>query len=250
MESENKMKVVCIVQARMGSSRLPGKVLKVICGKTVIEHDIDRLRLVENIDDIIIATTTKKEDDTIVEMAKKLGVKFFRGSENNVLSRYYFAAKENKADIVVRVTSDCPLLDYKVCDKIIRFFKQNRNIDYVSNTLERTYPRGYDVEVFSFEALKMAYEKASETYEKEHVTPYIWQNTEMFKINQICNDEDYSNLRLTLDTKEDFELISKIYDELYINNGMFGFEDIINLYNKNPEIFEINKDIVQKSVKE
>lgn len=244
------MKTVCIMQARMGSSRLPGKVLKKICGKTIIEHDIDRLKLVNSIDEIIIATTTNKEDDEIVKLAENIGVKVFRGSETNVLSRYYFAAKESNADIIVRVTSDCPLLDYNICDKIINKFKSSNNIDYVSNTINRTYPRGYDVEVFSMYALEKAYKEADKEYEKEHVTPYIWENTDIFKIKQVCNDKDYSNLRVTLDTEEDFVLIKNIYEKLYKTEPVFGFESIINLYTNDSKIFEINKDIFQKNIKE
>ena len=155
------MKVVCIMQARVGSSRLPGKVLKDICGKTVLEHDINRLKLVPNIDEIVIATTVQKQDDKIVDEANRLGVKYFRGSEEDVLSRYYFAAKENNADIVIRVTSDCPCLDYNIINDMVNIFiEKNHKIDYMNNTLDRTYPRGYDVEIFSYNVLENAFKNA------------------------------------------------------------------------------------------
>lgn len=155
------MKVVCIVQARVGSTRLPGKVLKEICGKTVLEHDVNRVKLVPNIDEIIIATTRKKQDDKIIDEVNRLGVKYFRGSENDVLSRYYFAAKENNADVIVRITSDCPCLDQNILTNMINLFlKKSKVLDYMNNTLQKSYPRGYDIEVFSFKALEIAFNNA------------------------------------------------------------------------------------------
>ncbi len=242
------MKVVCIVQARVGSTRLPGKVLKKICGKTVLEHDINRLKLVPNIDEIVIATTVEKQDDKIVDEAKRLGVKYFRGSEKDVLSRYYYAAKENNGDIVVRVTSDCPLIDSEITDKIIKYYKENRHkYDYVSNTIDRTYPRGLDTEVFSFYALEKAFKEATSERDREHVTPYIWDNPKIYKIFQYKNEKDFSDLRWTLDTKEDYELILLIY-EYFKNKEYFNMKDIIRVIAEKPEIKEINKDVEQKKL--
>jgi spore coat polysaccharide biosynthesis protein SpsF len=244
------MKVVCIVQARVGSTRLPGKVLKKICGKTVLEHDIDRLKRAKNIDEIVIATTTEERDIEIVNEAKRLGVKYYRGSESDVLSRYYFAAKENNADIVVRVTSDCPLLDSEVTEEIIKFYLENYpKYDYVSNTLDRTYPRGLDTEVFSFKVLEEAFLNAKENFQREHVTPYMWDNNTKYKVYQYKDIADSSNLRLTLDTQEDFKLITEIYIDLYNNNQYFGLKEILNLFNERPELIEINKEIQQKKIK-
>ncbi len=242
------MKIVCIIQARTGSTRLPGKVLKNICGKTVLHHDIDRLRRVKNIDEIVIATTALKKDNAITKEADRLGVKYFRGSEEDVLSRYYYAAKENNADVVVRVTSDCPLIDSEVTEKIIQYYIENNDkYDYVSNTIDRTYPRGLDTEVFSFNSLQKAFNNASSMRDREHVTPYIWDNPYLFRLFQYKNKIDYSNLRWTLDTAEDFELINKIYGFLYAAKGNnFNISDIIELYNKHPELIDINKDIEQK----
>lgn len=244
------MKVVCIMQARTGSTRLPGKVLKIICGKTVLEHDIDRLKRVKNIDEIVIATTTLEKDDILTEEANRLGVKYFRGSENDVLSRYYYAAKENVADIIVRVTSDCPLIDSEVTEKIIQYYVDNKNkYDYVSNTINRTYPRGLDTEAFSFNALEKAFNEAVSSRDREHVTPYIWDNPAVFRLFQYKNDIDYSNLRWTLDTTEDYELINRIYSSLYPFKGnQFNMNDIIELYNAFPVLREINKNIEQKKV--
>ncbi|MGO5065105.1 cytidylyltransferase domain-containing protein [Clostridium sp. LCP25S3_F8] len=244
------MKVVCIVQARMGSTRLSGKVLKKICGKTVLEHDIDRLRRIKNIDEIVIATTTLEKDNAIVKVCKRSGVKYFRGSEEDVLSRYYYAAKDNNADVVVRITSDCPLIDPEVSDNIIQYYLDNKNkYDYVSNTIERTYPRGLDTEVFSFNALKRAFNESIIIRDREHVTPYIWDNPKLFKLAQYKNNKDYSSLRWTLDTEKDFELINKIYSLLYTHmNSKFQFENILNIYDEHPELYDINKEIMQKHI--
>jgi spore coat polysaccharide biosynthesis protein SpsF len=224
----NNMKVICIMQARVGSTRLPGKVLKKICGKTVLEHDIYRLRRVKNIDQIVIATTVEEKDIEIVKEAERLGVKYFRGSEEDVLSRYYLAAKENNADIVVRVTSDCPLLDSKVTDQTIRYLLENVDkFDYVSNTLEATFPRGLDTEVFTMNSLERAYKEAKLTREREHVTPYIYTKGNNFKLGCFKNKIDYSHYRWTLDTKEDFEFICAIYNKLYKIDSNFNMEDIV-----------------------
>lgn len=242
------MKVVCIVQARVGSTRLPGKVLKKICGKTVLEHDIDRLKRIKNIDEIIIATTTLEKDNAIVKECQRLGVKCFRGSEEDVLSRYYYAAKENNADVVVRVTSDCPLIDPEVSEKIIQYYLDNKDkYDYVSNTIERTYPRGLDTEVFSFSALEKAFNEAISKRDKEHVTPYIWDNANVFRLAQYKNIKDYSNLRWTLDTEEDYRLISSIYEK-FRNKKYFSMHEILKFLEGNPKIKEINKNVEQKKI--
>ncbi|NFA59978.1 glycosyltransferase family protein [Clostridium sporogenes] len=242
-------KIIVIVQARMGSTRLQGKVLKKICGKTVLEHDIDRLRRIKNIDKIIIATTTLEKDNVIIKECERLRVKYFRGSEEDVLSRYYYAAKENNADVVVRVTSDCPLIDPQVSENIIEFYLDNKDkYDYVSNTIDRTYPRGLDTEVFSFESLEKAFKESKLQRDREHVTPYIWDNPQIFKLAQYKNDKDYSNLRWTLDTEEDFILIKEIYKELYIGKHAFYFEDILKLVKQRSQLLEINKNVKQKSI--
>lgn len=239
------------MQARVGSSRLPGKVLKEICGKTVLEHDVNRLKLVNNIDEIVIATTIEKQDEKIVDEAQRLGVKYFRGSESDVLSRYYFAAKENNADIVVRVTSDCPCLDYNILnDMINKYLDEYEDSNYMSNTVERSYPRGYDAEIFSFKALEEAYNNAEKDYEREHVTPYIYDLNNNFKILSYKNSKDYSKYRITLDTKEDFEVIRAIYKNLFNKKGYFLLNDVIEFLDSNPQIVEINKEIEQKKLGE
>lgn len=244
------MNTVCVIQARIGSTRLPGKVLKKICGKTILEHDIDRLKRVKNIDEIVIATTILEKDNLIVKEAKRLGIKYFRGSEENVLSRYYYAAKENNAEAIVRVTSDCPLIDSEITGSIIQYYVDNIDkYDYVSNTIKRTYPRGLDTEVFSFAALEKAFNEAILDRDREHVTPYIWDNSDIFKLGYLTNDVDYADLRWTLDTKEDFELINRIYGYLYEEKGNdFNMNEILYLYKKHPELKKINENIEQKKL--
>lgn len=245
------MKVVCIVQARFGSTRLPGKVLKEISGKSVLEHDINRIKLVKSIDEIIIATTTEPQDNKIVNEAERLSIKYFRGSEKDVLSRYYHAAKTNNADIVVRITSDCPCLDYNIINEMINMFIIRNRVekcDYLSNCIERTFPRGYDCEVFSFEVLEEAFMKADKDYEREHVTPYIYNNR--YNLVHYKNNEDYSKYRLTLDTEEDFEVINKVYEALFSEHEYFGIEETISFLKQNPEIVKINEEVEQKKLGE
>lgn len=247
------MKVVCLVQARVGSTRLPGKILKEICGKTILHHEIDRLKKCKEIDEIVIATTDKEDDDKIVNEAKKLSVKYFRGSENDVLSRFYYSAKENNADIIVRVTSDCPCIDFEILDKMLIYFKdkyKEKQIDYLSNTINRTYPRGYDIEIFTFSALEKSYINAKKEYEREHVTPYIYDKTNNFLKLSFENTEDYSKYRVTLDTIEDFIVIKNIFENLYYKNPYFKLNDVVQYLNNNLHIVDINKHIEQKKLGE
>lgn len=247
------MKVVCLVQARVGSTRLPGKILKEICGKTILHHEIDRLKKCKEIDEIVIATTDKEDDDKIVNEAKKLSVKYFRGSENDVLSRFYYSAKENNADIIVRVTSDCPCIDFEILDKMLIYFKEKykeKQVDYLSNTIKRTYPRGYDIEIFTFSALEKSYINAEKEYEREHVTPYIYDKTNNFLKLSFENKDDYSEYRVTLDTIEDFIVIKNIFENLYYKNPYFKLNDVVQYLNNNLHIVDINKHIEQKKLGE
>ncbi|WP_099190196.1 cytidylyltransferase domain-containing protein [Tepidibacter mesophilus] len=243
-------KVVAIIQTRMGSTRLPGKVMKNLMGKTILEHVINRVKQSKLINEIVIGTTTLERDNIIAEECENCGVKYFRGSENDVLSRYYHAAKENNADIVVRITSDCPLIDPNVIDVIIKFYLDN-NYELVTNAgvdlSQRTYPRGLDIEVFLFKTLQDAFVNAKLNYQREHVTPYIYENIN--SIYYYLNDKNYSKYRWTLDTKEDFELISRVYDKFYKGEHDFYLDEIVNFIIKNPEISKINAHIEQKKIK-
>lgn len=233
----------------MGSTRLPGKVLKELYGKTVLAHDIERVKQAKLIDEIIVATTVDPADDSIVAEAQECGVKVFRGSEADVLSRYYLAATEAGANVIVRITSDCPLIDPHVMDDIIHYFV-TQNYDLVTNAgndmTKRTFPRGLDVEVFSYAILKRAYETASKNYQREHVTPFIYENSK--KIYYYINPIDYSQYRWTLDTDEDWELIRKIYGYLYHGQHDFYLTDILNLMQEHSELYDINKNVEQKKL--
>jgi spore coat polysaccharide biosynthesis protein SpsF (cytidylyltransferase family) len=245
------VKITAIVQARMGSTRLLGKVMIDICGKAVLFHIIDRLKACELLDEIVIATTVSDKDDVIFDAVsnydKSIGL--FRGPEENVLERYYLAAKKANTDVIVRVTSDDPLLDPSVIDDLIREFLRN-DCDYVSNSLNKTFPLGLDAEVFSFKTLERAYHDASRAYEKEHVTPYIIENPDKFKLLNVANDIDLSHLRWTMDTKEDFEFINTVYKRIFPKKHLFLMDDVLELLDKEPELIEINKHIKQKQMHE
>lgn len=240
--------VYAIVQARMGSTRLPGKVLRDLAGKPMLVRDIERIQRASAVDDIIIATTTKPEDDPIVSLCRDIGVNVFRGSENDVLDRYYQAAREYCVKIVVRITSDCPLIEPSVVDRLIReFLSGEPKIDYVSNVFPlRTFPRGLDTEVISFSALERCWKEESNPAYREHVTPYIHHNPNIFRIHEVNHTEDLSTMRWTVDTPEDFELVTQVYK--YLGDAPFSWEDILDLLKQHPELSKINKDIVQKAI--
>ncbi|WP_066192291.1 cytidylyltransferase domain-containing protein [Gracilibacillus timonensis] len=244
------MKVVAIIQARMGSSRLPGKVMKELQDDTVLSHVIRRVKQSKWIDKIVIATTKNQQDQQIVLEAVKNRVEAFQGDESNVLERYFLAAKYAQADVVVRITSDCPLIDPYVIDKLVKCFDEN-NYLLVTNagadTTLRTFPRGLDVEVFSFEALENSYQNANLDYQKEHVTPYLYENED--KVYYFTNKFDHSDYRLTLDTFEDWKLIEEIYHELYHGNHNFYMKEIIDLLKRRPLLNYINKHVEQKKLK-
>ena len=245
------MKTVIIVQARMTSTRLPGKVLKEVLGKPLLEYQIERLRRVRLADEIVVATTTNATDQPIVNLCRRLGVSCTRGSEEDVLSRYYEAAKSHHADVVVRVTSDCPVIDPTVIDRVIAYFSQHSDeVDYVSNMLLLTYPYGMAVEVFSFKVLEEAYIEARSQPEREHVTPFIYGHPERYQLANIAHAENLSFHRWTVDTKEDFALIEKIIDALYPGKPDFDTGDILELLNKHPDWPLINAHVPQKKLGE
>jgi spore coat polysaccharide biosynthesis protein SpsF len=242
------MKTIIVSQARMTSTRLPGKVLLKVLDKSLLEYHIERLQRVKLADEVIIATTINLIDDPIVELCKKLNIKYFRGSENNVLSRYFKTAELYRASIIVRVTSDCPVIDPQIVDDIIEFYLKNINeYDYVSNsTLDKTFPRGLDVEVFSFNALKEAQHRGKKQIETEHVTPYIHQNPDKFRLGSVTNKINLSKHRWTVDEQADFDLIKIIIENLYPKNKNFTMQDILQLFKENPKLIEINKNVKQK----
>jgi spore coat polysaccharide biosynthesis protein SpsF len=242
------MKIVAIVQARMGSSRLPRKVLKDLGGATVLDRVLNRLGRSWLIQESVVATTIEPADDAIVEHCERTGRKVFRGSEQDVLDRYYQAAKYVNADVVVRITSDCPVIDPEVTDGTIRAFL-DRHSDYASNVLVRTYPRGLDTEVMTVQALERAWRESNKPHQREHVTPYIYENPSEFKLHGIENDTDCSRHRWTVDTPEDLELLRAIY-ERFGGRDDFGWREVLKLVESDPSLAEINRNIVQKAVHE
>lgn len=241
------MKIAALIQARMGSTRLPGKVLMGLNGKPVLWHVVDRLRRSVLLNQIIIATTTDPKDDAIQAFCQLEGVDFFRGSEDDVLDRYYRAATHFKADQIVRITSDCPLIDPVIVDSVIRKHLDSK-ADYSSNTLKRTFPRGLDVEVFSFLALARASREAKEISDREHVTPYFYKHPELFRLISV-EAADFlrrPDIRICVDTKEDLELARLIYREL--KSTPMGLKEIVAFFNDNPESLKINAAVQQKSI--
>jgi spore coat polysaccharide biosynthesis protein SpsF len=244
MLSPKTPKIVIIVQARMGSTRLPGKSMKLIAGKPMLGYVLERLQRCNYAQALVVATTTKPQDQPIVDFCASMGVECFRGHPEDLLDRYKKAADLTQATVIVRVTGDCPLIDPAIVDRVIsRYLEKTPNIDYVSNTLERTHPRGMDVEVFSKEALDKAYEEAEWTAEREHVTPYIYHHPDEFRLDNVSLDKDQSHLRLTVDTPEDFKLVTLIIESLKPN---FTLDNIINEIQKHPEWITINAEIRQK----
>ena len=235
--------ITAIIQARMGATRLPGKVLKILNNKSLLEFQLERIKLSERIQEIIVATTNESADDEIASLCNRRGIKVFRGSQNDVLSRYYHCAKENNASTIVRLTADCPLIDPKVIDAVIDLYF-SKKVDYAANTVppETSYwPDGSDVEVFSFQALKKANEETTDISFREHVTFYFWKDTNKFSSVQLDNKQDWSNYRFTLDYPEDYEVIKLINDEL-LRKKLFGhIDEIIDILVSKPEIAEINK---------
>ncbi len=237
-------KIGIIIQARMGSTRLPSKIMLPVKGEPIFQFQINRLKKINY--PLFIATTIKDADNAVVDFAKKNNIPCYRGDEANVLSRYYECAKQFQLDLVVRITSDCPLIDAFIIDEGIKYYLQNGNKDlYLSNAIERTYPRGFDFEIFSFELLQEAYSKAEDMMDKEHVTPFIWKNKSgHVNFKHVKRTTDESKFRLTLDTKEDLELL-KILIETCGADKLSG-DEIIQLMHAHPELAIINQHVEQK----
>ena len=235
------MNIIAIIQARKNSKRLPGKVLKKINNKTIIELIYENLRKSKKIDKIIVATSKFKSDNEIVELCKKKNISYFAGNKNDVLKRFYDTSIFYKGDIIVRITGDSPLIDYEIVDKTIKYYLQN-NFDYVSNAIPPTYPDGLDTEVFNFKLLKKLNEKAKSKFNREHITSYIIGNKN-FKIGNVANNQDKSHLRWTLDHIEDFKFIKKIYQLLKKNKLEINYNNILNLLESNPKMYKINGHI-------
>lgn len=245
------MKTIVIAQARMTSTRLPGKVLKTVLGRPLLAYFIERLRRVSLANRMVIATTINASDEPIVALCRELSVAFTRGSEDDVLSRYYDTAMVTGADVVVRVTSDCPVIDPSVIDETIACFLNSvPRPDYVSNAIDNTYPLGMGVEVFSRQALVEAYCESTTTPEREHVTPFLYTHPERYRVGGIRLPTDLSMHRWTVDTPEDFELITRIIEALYPLKPDFNLADILELLTEHPAWSLINANIRQKKLGE
>ena len=232
-------RIIAIIQARVGSTRLPNKVLLDLEGKTVLEHVINRVSKGKLVGETVVATTVLEEDLKIVKLCSGKGVRAYCGSENDVLDRFYQAARLFGAGHVVRVTADCPLIDHEIIDDVLSLHLKKKS-DYTSNIIKETFPDGEDVEVFTFEALKEAWESAELSSQREHVTPYIRNNPGIFKLANFSSPKDLSDKRWTLDEEEDYEFIRKIYGALYKKSKFFGMKEILGFLRSHPEYEKIN----------
>tara|TARA_B100000470_G_C19741428_1_gene369403 strand:- start:340 stop:1071 length:732 start_codon:yes stop_codon:yes gene_type:complete len=239
------METAIILQARLGSKRFPGKVLKKINGKTILEYTIKRLKKTKLSKNIIVATTKREEDQKIIKVAKKTNCHTFRGSTNNVLNRYYKAAVHYKVKNIVRICSDCPLIDPKIINKVYFFYLKN-NYDYVSNKIFPSYPIGMGVEILNFQSLEKANKLTKNSYDKEHVTPYIYKNPKKFKIKNVGLKKKLLNYRIVLDYIEDFKLISNIQKHFNKQRKDFTLKDIIKYINRNPILKKKNSQNLTK----
>ncbi|WP_373675360.1 cytidylyltransferase domain-containing protein [Halopenitus sp. H-Gu1] len=243
---------VAIIQARMGSTRLPGKVMLPLAGDHVITHDVQRVEAAESIDEVVVATSNRTADDIVARYASRSGASVFRGSESNVLERIYDAARTANADVIVRITGDCPLIDPETIDAVIHPVTAG-NAEYAANFFKRTFPRGLDVEAFTFESFKRVYEEATEPHHREHVTPYYREGQEAFRTKSITsrdvfNEPEFRNrgdLRLTLDEADDYEVLRTIYENV-------PFDEILPIrrairYVDDNDLMELNRDIEQKT---
>jgi spore coat polysaccharide biosynthesis protein SpsF len=241
------MKTVAIVQARMTSTRLPGKILKEVLGKPLLWYELERLRKITSLDEIVVATTINASDDPVVDLCLALEVSTYRGSECDVLSRYYEAARYYKADVVARFTADCPLIDIKIAGSVLSYYSDNiRELDYCADDVPATVPRGMDIEVFPRAVLTEAHNESKLALEREHVTPFIYTRPERYRIWRVRGEAGWAKYRLTVDTAEDFELMETIIKELYPVNTDFGLRDIIKLLEEKPELAKINELVRQK----
>ncbi len=233
-----------IIQARMGSTRLPGKVLKEVLGKPLLWYLLERAKKCVTVEKIVVATSISEQDQVIEDFCQSYGIECFRGSEDDVLDRYYQCALVHKMGRVVRITGDCPLSDPELIDDVVRFSLENVDFDLVKTG--PTYPEGFDAETLSFENLERAWKEAERKSQREHVTTFLWENEQQFKIKWLSMEEEYPFLRLTVDEAVDFEVVKAVIEELNgVNKGFFGLKDILALHEKKPDIFKKNRHIIR-----
>ncbi|MDP3703824.1 MAG: glycosyltransferase family protein [Candidatus Omnitrophota bacterium] len=235
-----------IIQARTGSSRLPNKVLRPVLDKPLLAYLIERLQASRRLDRIIVATTTNQADDAIEALVHQLQIPCIRGSEDDVLSRYYLAASQHRLEHVVRVTADCPLLDPEILDRVVgHYLDRTPGIDYVSNVRPPTYPDGLDVEVFSMRVLSRMHQLADQPYQREHVTTYVAEHPDQFRCENVAHGEDLSRHRWTVDTEEDFQLVRCIIEALYPVTPRFTMQAVLALLTQHPELERLNRHHVR-----
>jgi len=241
-------RVVAIIQARMGSTRLPGKVLLDLAGEPMLGRVVNRSRRAAMLEEVVVATTTKPADEAIVELCAACGWLCFRGSEDDVLDRYYRAAMQHQADVVVRITSDCPLIEPQIVDRLVReFLDLQPGVDYACNVLpRRTFPQGLDIEVMRFDVLERAWCEDLNPAWREHVTHYIQRHPDLFRIHGVLNEVDYSHVRWTVDTPEDLAFVRRIYD--HFGHDRFSWREVLAVLEQHPEWLEINRHVQQKVI--
>lgn len=243
-------KIVCIVEARFNSTRLPGKVLMPILGEPMLGRMIERLRLARTVDEVVVATTDSLADDAVVATAERMGAHTFRGSEDDVLDRVVKAAQSRQADIIVEVTGDCPLIDPGLVDKVVGDFLVG-GADFVSNILPHTTPRGTDVRVFRTSDLAEINAKSADPADHEHVSLHFWEHLDRYQCRNVEMDlpEVVAELRLTVDAPQDLELVRAVYSGLYEKNPAFNLVDVLDYLNANPHLLEINRNVEQKAIR-
>ncbi len=247
-----QLRTIAIVQARMGSSRLPGKVLLDIAGEPMLVRVVERVRRAGSVDLVVVATTTGAEDNPLADLCLERGYPVYRGSLHDVLDRFYQAARAHLADVIVRITADCPLIDPHVIDDTVQAFLSS-GADFAANRLpppwQRTYPIGLDVEVCTFEALEKAWENADQAHEREHVMPFLYAQEGRFNVLLVDHEPDFGSLRWTVDTAEDLELVRQIYAR-FPGQDDFSWKEVLDLVLREPELSRINAQVRHKSVKE
>jgi spore coat polysaccharide biosynthesis protein SpsF len=233
----------------MTSTRLPGKILMKALDKPLLQYELERLKRVPSLDELVVATTKNSDDDPVIALCGQIGVASYRGSEFDVLSRYHEAAAIHKAEAVVRFTADCPLIDPNLSERVIRrFLDSGGKLDYCSLNIGDAYPRGMDTEIFSTAALIQSFNEGTMEPDREHVTYFIRRHPERYRMSRVRGDKNWSAYRLTVDTPQDFALVSGIIETLYPQNPYFTIKDIITLLETEPELAQINAEVKQKEV--
>jgi spore coat polysaccharide biosynthesis protein SpsF len=241
------MVLAVVIQARLGSTRLPGKVLADVAGHPLLHHVVNRASAIEGIDELVVAIPDSSRDDDLAKEAARLGVRVVRGSEMDVLDRYVRAIEAVNADVVIRVTADCPLLSPTISSRVVEVFRTpTEHYDYASNTLERTYPRGLDTEVISADALRVAGREAQSEAEREHVTPFIWRRPSRFSLGSESATVDLSAERWTVDTEEDLEFVRAVYAQF--GGQDFDHLDVMDLLHRKPDLRALNAAVEQKEI--